>query len=125
MIFWRSDPVSEVARLNYLLRLPWTFVRETTPEGDTLLRVAEIPSAVGTGETDPDLEADVWASLRASLEAYLHFGDPIPLPRGAHLPWESPGRKSDSPSTVILRQKLRLTYPTETAGTQGSPTTSQ
>lgn len=30
-------------KLRHLLRLPWTFDRELTPEGDSVLRVREIP----------------------------------------------------------------------------------
>jgi predicted RNase H-like HicB family nuclease len=71
------------AALRRLLALPWTVVPETTPEGDRLLRVREVPSAVGHGETDEELERDLWESLTASLEAYLHFGDPVPLPTGS------------------------------------------
>ena len=115
--------MTDAPKLAYLLRLPWTFVRDQTPEGETILRVAEIPSAVGTGETVAELETDVWASLRASLEAYLHFGDPIPLPRGARLPWESAYRSAAKPSNVIIRERLRLAYLTETAGTEGRLTT--
>lgn len=74
-------------KLQYLLRLPWTFVVSTTPEGDRLLRVAEIPSAVGEGVAAAELEADLWEALRAALSAYLHFNDPIPLPKGSRLPW--------------------------------------
>ncbi len=109
--------MTDSSKLDYLLRLPWTFVREVTPDGDCILRIAEIPSAVGTGDTDAALEADTWASLRASLEAYLHFGDPLPLPKGTVLPWDPDAPRREGPSTVILRRQLRLTYPTETAGT--------
>ena len=72
--------------LHRLMALPWTIVRETTPEGDRLLRVREIPSAVGHGETDDELERDLRESLAASLSAYLHFGDPIPTPGEAVSP---------------------------------------
>ena len=68
------------AELERLLRLPWTIISETSPEGDRLLRVLEIPSAVGTGHTDDELIADLWASLRESLRAYLEFGDEVPVP---------------------------------------------
>jgi hypothetical protein len=105
-------------KLAYLLRLPWTFVREATPEGDSILRITEIPSAVGTGGTPAELEADAWASLRASLEAYLHFGDPIPLPTGARLPWLSP-QQPGPPPKFIVRQTLRYTSSIETGGAQG------
>jgi len=69
--------------LQRLLQLPWMVRAETTPEGDRLLRVVEIPSAVGLGDTDEARERDLWVSLEASLRAYLHFGDPVPLPATA------------------------------------------
>lgn len=109
--------MDQQTKLSYLLRLPWTFVRERTPEGDTILRVREIPSAVGTGETSAELEADVWGSLRASLEAYLHFGDPIPLPLGVRLPWEGPVEPGPPPK-IIVRRTLRFTA-AETGSAQG------
>ena len=68
------------SELDRLLALPWTIVAETTPEGDRLLRVREIPSAIGHGETDDELARDLRESLESSLRAYLHFGDPIPMP---------------------------------------------
>lgn len=93
-------------KLEHLEALPWTIVAETTPEGDRLLRVSEIPSAVGHGATPEELEADLWASLRASLQAYLHFGDPIPLPNGVALPWASDvGGLLSPPIAVILRRR--------------------
>ncbi len=78
---------SEEKQIEHLLRLPWTIVRETTPEGDQILRVAEIPSAVGSGSTPQEIERDLWESLRESLRAYLHFKDPVPLPSGAQPAW--------------------------------------
>lgn len=72
--------MSEELELKRLLMLPWTILREETPEGDTILRVKEIPSAVGSGESDSDRERDLWDSLTESLRAYLHFGDAIPIP---------------------------------------------
>lgn len=68
------------SEIDRLLALPWTIVAETTPEGDRLLRVREIPSAIGHGETDDELTRDLRESLESSLRAYLHFGDPIPKP---------------------------------------------
>jgi hypothetical protein len=70
-----------------LLHLPWTVVREVSPEGDVLLRVREVPSAVGTGASDEERIADMWESLSESLRALLHFGDPIPLPDGLGQSW--------------------------------------
>ena len=79
-----------------LMRLPWTIVA-TDEDGERVLRVREIPSVIATG-TDPEtVEAEFWESLRESLAAYLHFGDPIPKPPGVRLlPWE-PGFVSRTP----------------------------
>jgi len=79
-------------QLEHLLRLPWTIVSELTPEGDHLLRVAEIPSAVGSGATPQEVEADLWESLRESLRAYLHYHDPVPMPGGAQPGWVGSSR---------------------------------
>ena len=76
-----TQPVDR--EIQRLLRLPWTVTVETSPEGDRLLRVREIPSAVGCGSTDAEAIADLWASLQASLRAYVHFGDVFPLPVGS------------------------------------------
>jgi hypothetical protein len=110
--------MTEEAKLAYLLRLPWTFVRESTPEGDTVLRVAQIPSAVGTGTSDAELEEDMWASLRASLEAYLHFGDPIPVPPGTALPWQPHPPELNAASRIIVRHRVRTLAPANTAAAQ-------
>ena len=77
----------ENAELERLLRLPWTILAEVTPEGDRILRVAEIPSAVGTGKTEAELVADLWESLTESLRAYVHFGDRVPTPKGLGPQW--------------------------------------
>lgn len=66
------------------MSLPWTIVRETTPEGDHVLKIAELPSVVVSGDTDEELHAELSESLRESLRAYLHFGDSIPVPAGKH-----------------------------------------
>jgi predicted RNase H-like HicB family nuclease len=65
--------------LQRLLGLPWTIISETTPEGDLLLRVKEIPSAVGSGDTEAAAIADLREALTESLRAHLHFGDPVPV----------------------------------------------
>lgn len=98
---WTTDQ-----KLESLLRLPWTICSETTQEGDRLLRVEEIPSAVGSGTDDEETESDLWESLRASLAAYLHFADPIPLPHGCDLPWSVADRRNDAPrAALIVRQR--------------------
>ena len=70
-----------------LLHLPWTIIRDVTPEGDVLLRVKEIPSAVGSGDSDEERIAELWQSLSESLRALLHFGDTVPLPDGLQESW--------------------------------------
>ena len=84
-------PLTIEQKLDLLLALPWQRMREETPEGDRLLRVVGVPSAVGSGETLDQAESDLRDSLRESLRAYLHFGDVIPLPAGAALPWSEDG----------------------------------
>lgn len=75
-------------KLNYLLQQPWTIVTETTPEGDNLLRVQELPAAVGCGDDTASLEADFWESFVTTLEAYIAVDAIPPLPHGAHpVPW--------------------------------------
>jgi predicted RNase H-like HicB family nuclease len=69
-------------QIERLMSLPWTILREVTPEGDRILRIAELPSVIAGGNTDDEMNADLTESLRESLRAYLHFGDPIPVPSG-------------------------------------------
>lgn len=87
-----------------LLRLPWTIIRDVTPEGDVLLRVKEIPSAVGSGDSDEARIADLWESLSESLRAFLHFGDAVPLPDGAQDLWTRiiPPSPSQSPQFFFV-----------------------
>lgn len=97
---WTTDE-----KLKHLLTLPWTIVREQAPEGEVVLRVAEIPSATGTGTTDSARETDLWDSLRESLRALLHFNDPVPLPQGSVLPWaaSAPVRGRAVPQLLVTR----------------------
>lgn len=83
-----------------LLRLPWTIRVERDPQaGYFVARVMEVPSAIATGETEKELEIDLWESLRASLEVYLTHGDAIPLPAIVHqLPWDA--RPEQRPTVV-------------------------
>lgn len=99
---WTTDQ-----KLESLLRLPWTISSETTPEGDRLLRVAEIPSAVGSGTDDLEVESDLWESLRAFLAAYLHFDDEIPLPEGCDLPWSIADRRNEAPKVALIVRQRR------------------
>lgn len=90
--------MSSDMEIRRLLTLPWTVLREDTLDGDVILRVKEIPSAIGSGATDDEREHDLWDSLTASLKAYLHFGDAIPEPA------DSP-RFSRIAPTLLVRQE--------------------
>lgn len=91
------------AKVEYLLRrVTWTVRAETTPEGDRLLRCNEIPDAIGTGDNDEAIEGDFWESLRASMEAYVHFNDRPPVPVGTLLPWESNRPPSLTPMATMV-----------------------
>lgn len=94
-------------KLDHLLALPWTMVVEVTPEGDRILKVAEVPSASGSGETDAERETDLWDSLRESLRAYVHFGDTPPLPAGSLPPWapEAAQRIAQPSEYVVIRRR--------------------
>lgn len=93
-------------QLEYLLqRIPWTISREEAPEGDVILRCREIADATGAGETDAEIERDFWESLRASLQAYLHFGERPPVPANFALPWESDGRPT--PVRLVVQVKAK------------------
>jgi predicted RNase H-like HicB family nuclease len=84
---------SREAKLNHLMRLHWTIKREQdSDEGYVILRVAELPSVIATGDPSDKvaLENDFWEALQATLESALQFGDPIPVPEGVRLPWEHP-----------------------------------
>lgn len=94
---------TENQQLEYLLKLPWTVVAETTSEGDRVLRIAEIPSATGSGDSPSQMERDLWESLRESLRAYLHYGDPIPVPAAASPPWVDAAHKPAPPTPFVVR----------------------
>ena len=100
-------------KIEGLLRLPWTICPYTSLEGDRLLRVAEVPSAVGSGTDDTEIEQDLWESLRASLAACLHFNDPIPLPDGCSLPWLTPGAHAGTGCTARYSTLVVLRYADE------------
>lgn len=80
---------TEEQKLDYLLVLPWTIYSERSPEGERLLRVRELPSVIGSGDTEEEMEQDFWDSLEATLRSYLHFDDEVPLPALSEpLPWK-------------------------------------
>jgi len=79
------------SKLAYLIRLPWTVRTERdADEGYIVLRVAELPSVIATGNSNDELEKDFWESLQATLECALEFGDQIVLPAGMKAPWDQP-----------------------------------
>lgn len=104
------------AKLRYLIRLPWTILAETTEDGEKVLKVAEVPSAMGSGPTDEASIADLWDSLQSSLEAYLHFGDPVPTPEEQALPWERAHTIHDSPPRLYLSRSIESLETTTALG---------
>ena len=79
---------SNQSKIAILLRLPWT-IDSTMEDGERVLRVRELPSVVVSGNDSAELEREFWESVRETLSAYLHFGDPVPLPKGFRtLPWD-------------------------------------
>lgn len=112
-------------KVEFLIRQPWTVVREDTPEGDTLLRVAELPGAVGCGNTREALESDFWESFVATLEAYVAVDAVPPFPKRSavrHAPWvEIRTTTEPEPSSGVLREHNgRVQYEvTATTGFRG------
>jgi hypothetical protein len=108
---------SAESKLKYLLGLGWTVTAEKDPdEGYTILRVAELPSVIATGDEKdvPALTKDFWEALQASLEAALEFGDPIALPNGAIAPWDQPASRLFTPAvarTAILSGNGDVSFP--------------
>lgn len=104
-------------KIEYLLHQPWTIFAETTPEGDRLLRVKELPAAVGSGDDDDSLVADFLESLRSTLEAYLVVGSnpPLPAPTRSY-PWEKPAAPAAAAQEISYRQGVLRTYSRTTAG---------
>lgn len=101
------------ALLESYLRLPWTLLpgrREA--EGYYTLRVAELPSVLGVGETESELQASFWEAMRSVLTSYLLDGEEIPLPSGVALP--RPGRRR------FARLIARDSRPVEQNGETGS-----
>jgi predicted RNase H-like HicB family nuclease len=89
-----------------LMRLPWTLHVERDEDGSFVARVAEIPDAIGSASGTKKLAVDLWESLAASLEIRLEHGDPIPLPKGSILPWESVDHSGVRAVKVKIGQRL-------------------
>lgn len=94
-------PWTQEEKIEALLRLPWTVKTARTEDG-FVAEVAELPSALATGDTMKLLARDLWDSLKATLTSYLEFNDPIPLPAGVSAPWEA--SESPAPRTVAVRR---------------------
>lgn len=92
-------------QLAALMRLPWTLRVDHDTDGSLIARIAEIPDAIGTGEDLKALAVDLWESLAASLECRLENGDPIPVPSGSMLPWESRDNQSLRPVERKIAQR--------------------
>jgi hypothetical protein len=98
---WTKDQ-----KLEYLLRLPWTIIPDSTPEGDHLLRVVELPAAVGCGDDEESLVADFWESFRSTIEAYLEMGGNPPLPASVKgLPWMKGQQRAPAIAHGVLREE--------------------
>lgn len=111
---------TESDKLQYLLRLPWTIVPDRDASG-LVLRVKELPAALAAGSDIDDLGSSFWESLTETLRAYLHFGDPIPLPPGVRsLPWNAPSQppliRSQGVYQVVLSQDRLKQLSSSTAG---------
>lgn len=76
-------------KVAHFMRLPWTVsVDRDLADGSLIASVTEIPDAIATGANESALMADLWQSLKASIECRLEFGDSVTIPAGAVLPWE-------------------------------------
>lgn len=105
-------------KINYMLRLPWT-ITPAHEDGETVLRVREIPSVIATGTSEEELDRELFEALRASLQAYLHFGDPLPRPPGVKsFPWEDP-QATSAPTRLVFRGRLTQEMVTVSASLTG------
>lgn len=98
---------NEQRKLEYLMALPWTIYGEVSAEGERLLRVRELPSVIGSGGSDEEIERDFWDSLEATLASYLHFGDELPLPLQLKLPWKQGTLSQTTPKRRAFRAPMR------------------
>jgi len=108
-------------KLDALMRLGWTVTTEKDPdEGYLTARVAELPDAIATGDSEKELAIDAWEAIRASLSARLESGDEIPLPKGTLLlPWQrlsSPPRDLPAAEVTVIAHPLRVSYRTLGSG---------
>lgn len=98
-------------KVDHLIRLPWTIVAEKTPEGDSLLRVVELPAAVGSGIDEKSLSDDFWESFVATLEAYIALDSVPPLPAGiTSVPWAEPDPAEESEVGMLKVSGTRVIH---------------
>ena len=89
-------PWTKAQRISYLVSLPWTVAVHRDSDGDVVARVAELPFLIATGSTEKQAARDLFDGLWSTMDAMLTEGDVIPLPEGAHLPWE----RGEEPAAV-------------------------
>lgn len=103
-------PWTTEQKLRELMRQPWTVRMEENADDPSdrylVARISEVPSAIATGRTQRELAADLWESLRASLETYLEADNQVPRPVGVVLPWE---RGEEPKMSRVRRIKAKLT----------------
>lgn len=99
------------ATIRDLMRLPWSIVTGTTEDGTPFAKCAEIPHAVAFAEPGEDLDSLYWDSLRASLEAILAAGEPLPRPKALRPPLAAEPVVS---IVAHINETLRLEAPSST-----------
>jgi len=67
-------------RVEELLQRPWTITTGMKADGTRWARCREIEHAVAYAGPSENLDELFWDSLRASLEAMIESGEPIPAP---------------------------------------------
>lgn len=106
-------PWTPEAKIESLLRLPWTITSEPSDAGEFILRVTELPGMIVIG-TPEELETEFWAALRASLACAVEF-DEITLPKGRSLPWETKPVNKGLPHRAFFRGTWNAVMTSETA----------
>jgi len=94
-------------QLTFLLRLPWSVTVRTESDGDWTAQVSELPFLVATGADEKQLGKDLFDALWSALDAMLEHGDPLTLPKGVKLPWESGAEPPAKRRWVFASGQLR------------------
>jgi hypothetical protein len=99
------------------LRLPWTIrVTRNDEDGYLVARVAELPDVIVTAANEKELDCELWASLRASVECRLHFGDEVPAPARDPDAVNAPVLRHRSHRTAVLGEAWGQSATTEISG---------